>query len=288
MNREIELYTRELLSQLNLGDLKSTESISGGSINQAFRVETSTETYFLKVNSAVRFPNTFEAEKLGLELLSKSTFVVPKPIATTTIENEQFLLTEWIQQGSVQVGFWKVFGRNLAQLHSATEPTFGLDHNNYIGSLSQQNDQRKSWAEFYRDLRLVPQIQLAERNGQLTSTMKRGFDKLFQRLDELFPIEKSSLLHGDLWNGNLMVTKDGSACIFDPAVYYGHREMDLAMMALFGGFGNDWVNAYNEIYPLENGWRERIPIGQLYPLMVHVNLFGGSYINDVEDILKRL
>jgi fructosamine-3-kinase len=108
-----------------------------------------------------------------------------------------------------------------------------------------------------------------------------------KKLEDIYSEEKPSLLHGDLWSGNLMVSSKGSPCIFDPAVYYGHREMDLAMMSLFGGFGNYWVEAYNEIYPLENGWEERLVIGQLYPLMVHVNLFGGTYARSVESILQK-
>jgi len=130
-------------------------------------------------------------------------------------------------------------------------------------------------------------MRLAEKSGSLSSKMKAGFNALFNQLEEIYPTEKPALLHGDLWSGNMMVAANGSPCIFDPAVYYGHREMDLAMMALFGGYGDSWIDAYNEVYPLENGWQERIEIGQLYPLMVHVNLFGGSYARSVESILQK-
>ena len=175
----------------------------------------------------------------------------------------------------------------LAELHLQSSERFGLDHDNYIGSLPQQNSEHDSWVEFYRDERLISQMKLAEMGGRLTSKMKQGFDSLFLELENLFPNEKPSLLHGDLWSGNMMVAEDGSPSIFDPAVYYGHREMDLAMMALFGGFGDSWVSAYNELYPLEADWQERIPLGQLYPLMVHVNLFGGGYAGSVERILHQ-
>lgn len=270
-----------------MGSLLGSKSISGGSINDAFRIETAEGEFFLKLNSASRFPNMFEAEKCGLDLLSLSSFEVPKALGVGTHGNTQFILMDWVEQGTPNSEFWNEFGRCLAKLHLVSSVHFGLDHDNYIGSVPQKNTERKNWAEFYREERLIPQMKLANRQGKLTSKMKSGFDGLFKELENIFPIEKPSLVHGDLWSGNMMVTAAGSPSIFDPAVYYGHREMDLAMMALFGGFGNKWVDAYNEVYPLESGWRARIDIGQLYPLMVHVNLFGGGYGSDVERIVKK-
>lgn len=278
---------REFLENQNVGGLHSIQSVSGGSINDAYKLETSSGTFFLKTNSASRFPKMFEAETQGLKLLSASEFTIPKPITTATLENDQFILMEWIEKGVPKEKFWDEFGRSLAKLHSLSNQHFGLDHNNYIGSLPQSNSENETWADFYRSKRLLPQMKLAENNGRLTSGMKRGFDALFQELENIFPKEKPSLVHGDLWSGNMMVAANGSPCIFDPAVYYCNRETDLAMMALFGGFGDSWVEAYNEVYPLENGWRDRIPIGQLYPLMVHVNLFDGGYGSDVESILRK-
>lgn len=280
---ELDLF----LESENMGDAQSVRAVSGGSINDAYRLETSEGRFFLKMNHSSRYPNMFDAEKRGLELLCLSAFKIPRPIATATVGDYQFMLMEWIEKGVPKRDFWNEFGRGLAALHSISGQAFGLDHDNYIGSLPQSNRERQNWSDFYREERLTPQMNLAKSQGRLTTGMKIGFDGLFEKLETIFPVEKPSLIHGDLWSGNLMVADSGSPSIFDPAVYFGHREMDLAMMALFGGFGNDWVDAYNEVYPLENGWRERIPIGQLYPLMVHVNLFGGSYGRDVESILKR-
>lgn len=276
-----------IFDSLNIGNLVSQKSVSGGSINDAFRVETKQDKFFLKVNSASRFPNMFEAEKRGLELLGQSSFVIPKPLNVGEVGETQFILMEWIEQGAPISSFWDSFGRSLAELHLLSSDQFGLDHDNYIGSLPQKNSEHTSWSDFYREERLFPQMKLAEKKGQLTSKMTTGFDALFRELVNLFPSEKPSLLHGDLWSGNMMIAQNGLASIFDPAVYYGHREMDLAMMALFGGFGESWVEAYNEVYPLESGWQERIPLGQLYPLMVHVNLFGGGYASSVERILSQ-
>jgi fructosamine-3-kinase len=276
-----------IVNHLELGELLSHHTVSGGSINDAYQIKTERGKFFLKLNSSTRFPQMFEAESRGLKLLRKSNFNVPEPLQVGVVDNAQFILMKWIDQGSPNQDFWSVFGRSLAELHSISSKGFGLDHDNYIGSLPQQNEIAETWAEFYQNKRLIPQIEMARANGRLTSKMAVGFDSLFEQLPDLFPKEKPSLLHGDLWSGNMMTALDGSPSIFDPAVYYGHREMDMAMMALFGGFGNSWVEAYNEVYPLESGWQERIPLGQLYPLMVHVNLFGGGYAGSVERILSQ-
>jgi fructosamine-3-kinase len=276
-----------IVNQLELGGLLSHQTVSGGSINDAYQIKTEQGKFFLKLNSSTRFPLMFETESKGLKLLGKSNFSVPEPLQVGVVDNAQFILMKWIEQGSPNHDFWNVFGRSLAELHSISSKGFGLDHDNYIGSLPQHNEMAETWAEFFQNKRLKPQIEMARANGRLTSKMTVGFDSLFKQLPDLFPKEKPSLLHGDLWSGNMMVSSYGSPCIFDPAVYYGHREMDLAMMALFGGFGESWVDAYNEVYPLALGWQDRIPLGQLYPLMVHVNLFGGGYAASVERILNQ-
>jgi fructosamine-3-kinase len=283
MNSTIE----SIIDSAGLGPVQNSRRVSGGSINEAFEVETDSEMFFLKVNSASRHPSMFETESAGLLLLSESDFIVPKPKLVGVKEDTQFILMEWIEQGPESSDFWNEFGRSLANLHLQNWGKFGLDHDNYIGSLRQTNNWQNSWSEFYTRERLIPQMELAAQNGRLSANMKTGFEIIFKKLEDIYSEEKPSLLHGDLWSGNLMVSSKGSPCIFDPAIYYGHREMDLAMMALFGGFGDEWVDSYNEIYPLENGWEERLVIGQLYPLMVHVNLFGGTYARSVESILQK-
>lgn len=278
---------KTIIEELEIGQVISQKSVSGGSINDAFQIETTEGTFFIKLNSANRYPNMFKTEKRGLELLGQSSFLVPKPLHVGTHGDTQFILMEWVEKGAPKEGFWDEFGQNLARLHEISDPSFGLNHDNYIGSLKQSNFKHPKWNDFYREERLIPQMKLAEKTGRLSKAMSRGFDGLFKELENIYPTENPSLLHGDLWSGNMMITKNGSPSIFDPAVYFGHREMDLAMMALFGGFGDAWVDAYNEVYQLESDCRERIPVGQLYPLMVHVNLFGGGYGRDVEQILKR-
>lgn len=279
---------QSIIETHDLGALRNILPVSGGSINETFRVETDQGVLFVKLNDSSRFPNMFEAERTGLKILSKSSFRVPKPVLSGIKDKEQFLILDWIREGNPNDNFWNDFGICLAQMHTISNEKFGLDASNYIGSLKQSNKKRENWTDFYRDERLLPQMKLAEKSGLLSNRMKLGFDTLFNELHNIYPTEKSSLLHGDLWSGNMMVDSEGFPTIFDPAVYFGHREMDLAMMALFGGFGHGWIESYNEIYSLEPGWQQRIPIGQLYPLMVHVNLFGGSYVRSVETILQKL
>lgn len=265
----------------------SSGSVGGESINQTFKLETTAGQFFLKQNSAVRFPGMFAAEMKGLNLLAEnSEFIVPRPISHLEYGGQQFLVMEWVETGAPLPDSYQDLGRMLAGLHRCSTTSFGLDHDNYIGSLPQSNNQHAAWAEFYWTERLLPQFKLSEASG-LGSGLKDDFNRLEARIGSLFPSESPSLIHGDLWSGNYMISVEGPT-IFDPAVYYGHREMDLAMMKLFGGFPAEVFEAYNDSFPLEAGWEDRIPFGQLYPLMVHVNLFGGSYVSQVQQILSRV
>jgi protein-ribulosamine 3-kinase len=230
----------------------------------------------------------FEMEARGLSILhSANAIKIPEVIVTGDADGISYLVLEFIDPGTRRSDFWKDFGRKLAALHRHSSGSFGLDHDNYIGSLQQSNLQRKTWIEFFITERLEKQIELANNLGSISNLIIQQFHNVFKRLPDLIPVEKPSLVHGDLWNGNYIVAEDGSACLIDPAVYYGHREMDLAMMRLFGGFGHELYEAYNEVFPLENGFESRIDIHNLYPLMVHVNLFGESYLSQVKAILSR-
>ncbi len=197
-----------------------------------------------------------------------------------------FLVLERISPARRRPDFDERLGRNLAALHRFGAVGFGLDHDNFIGRLPQSNTPAPSWPEFYRSRRLEPQLALARDAGLCSSAMARGFDRLFAVLDErVGPAEPPARLHGDLWGGNVIADATGVACLIDPAVYGGHREVDLAMMRLFGGFGHHVFAAYEEAWPLEPGHEERVPLYQLYFLMVHVNLFGGPYVAQAEHAL---
>lgn len=269
-------------------ELKSSGPLSGGSINEAYKLETSQGTYFMKYNHAGRYPEMFEKEAKGLKLLRNAEEIrVPEVIGTGEAGDLSFILLEYIDAAPKTKGFWNNFGTSLAKLHKTFGKQFGLDHDNYIGSLYQKNDLHDNWTGFFIEERLQPMISMARNDGLIDKTVVGKFDNLFPMLGEIFPKELPSLIHGDLWSGNYMVDDRGEACIIDPAVYYGSREMDIGMSRLFGVFGEDFYRAYNEEYPMEPGWRERADICNLYPLMVHVNLFGQGYLGSVLSILRR-
>lgn len=263
--------------------------IGGGDISQALRLETAKGAFFIKINTKTFAGAMFAAEAKGLQLLAHTkTFRVPTLIGKSEAEeNPAFLLLENIESGNPRPDFWVQFGERLADLHRCKSDHFGLDHNNFIGSLPQNNALHTNWVDFYSQCRLLPQIQLAAAEGKLTAQDHQSFDLLFAKFPALLPEELPSLIHGDLWNGNFLCDKGGAPVLIDPAVCFASREMDLAMALLFGGFDRKFYEAYQLAYPLMPGWTERTDLYQLYYLMVHVNLFGGGYIQSVRQILRR-
>lgn len=279
---------KELLNRLKIyidSDLV-IEEISrenGGDINDCFKIVTNKGSYFIKVNNARKYPKMFQMESNGLQLLSNhSSFYTPTVFFELDHNNWSILLMEYLHLRTN--GSWDKFGRSLADLHQVDDPHFGLDQDNYIGSLTQSNKKHETWASFYKEERISPLFKEAFDKGFFGKRDLVFVDKL--DFDKIFPVEKPALLHGDLWSGNAAFCK-GKPCIYDPAVYYGHREMDLGMTLLFGGFPQEMYAAYEEVFPLEKGWKQRVEIAQLYPLLVHVLLFGGSYIQQVRTILQR-
>ncbi|HVR19348.1 MAG TPA: fructosamine kinase family protein, partial [Polyangiaceae bacterium] len=266
---------------------RAARRLSGGDINDAFEVTLEDRrSVFVKTNARAA-PEMFPAEARGLALLAEARALrVPEVLAVSSGDDDvRFLALELVPSGSPARGHDETLGRGLAALHRFGTPGFGLDHDNFIGSLPQSNRAWPSWAEFYEKERLAPQLALAVAQGRARAAMRRGFERLLTRLSALVgPEEAPSRLHGDLWGGNLHTDDSGAPCLIDPAVYGGHREVDLAMMRLFGGFGERVFAAYSETFPLAPGWRDRIELYQLYPLMVHVNLFGGGYGASVERI----
>lgn len=278
------------LSKVQPGHHKiiSVSPVSGGSINRTFTIRTTSAGYFIKFNDARRYPGMFEAESRGLAIIRKTACIeVPDVFLCAQAGTFSFLLMEEETGGGNHSHFWEDFGRRLACLHRVNGGYFGLDHDNYIGSLNQQNNPCDQWTDFLAAQRLRPMVAMARRSGLLNSHDCNSFDRLLQRLKDLIPSESPSLLHGDLWNGNFIMGKNGYVCLIDPAVYYGHREMDIAMTRLFGGFDSRFYAAYNEAFPLAYGWEERISLNQLFPLLVHVNLFGGGYVSDVRQVLRQ-
>ncbi|MFZ4463707.1 MAG: fructosamine kinase family protein [Bacteroidales bacterium] len=263
------------------------QSIGGGSINEACRLEWAGESYFVKWNSVGKFPQMFEKEAAGLKILKETGCIkVPEVLAMDKSETDAFLLLEFIQQSGTDSGFWNIFGKQLADLHRNSNSFFGLETDNYIGSLPQNNDPLPHWSDFFVQRRLHPLVKMARDNQQLDRSHNLQFEKLYSKIESLFPGENPALLHGDLWSGNFLCAKDQKPVLIDPAVYFGHREMDIAMSKLFGGFDRQFYLSYNEHFPMEKGWEKRIDLCNLYPLLVHLCLFGASYLYDIEATLR--
>ena len=195
---------------------------------------------------------------------------------------------EFIESGLKGNQFWKGFGEALAQLHRHSQDHFGLDHSNFIGALPQANPAHNDWISFYVEARLQPQVRMATDKSLLNRTDLQQFDALYTALPNLIPQEKPSLIHGDLWSGNFLCSQEGVPYLIDPAVCFASREMDLAMSQLFGGFSPIFYQTYQECFPLLPGFENRVELYKLYYLLVHVNLFGESYVGSVRQIIRSI
>lgn len=273
-------------------DVTEARFVSGGDINTAAQVFSSEGVFFVKWNHeeepADGEPGMFPSEAMGLDLLrTANAFQIPQVIGHGHYLGKSYLILEYIESGQPNKSYWETFGQQLARLHAHTQPTFGLHANNFIGSLPQRNTPTPNGYDFFFDHRLLPQAGLALYKGLLA---KQSYDALFRlrkELPNLLPNEPAALLHGDLWSGNVLTNGMGVPALIDPAVYYGFREAELAFTRLFTGFDERFYDAYDEAFPLQSGFQQRIAIYNLYPLLVHVNLFGSGYVSGVERVLKQ-
>lgn len=263
--------------------ITGAERVAGGDIHDAFRVTLGGGRVVFAKGSARAPAGMFDAEARGLAWLAEPDVLrTPRVLAV----GRHVLVLEWLDDTRRAADFDAQLGRGLAALHAASPGSFGLDHDNYIGRLPQPNaaEPGASWADFYRRARLEPMI---ARSSSLLAPLRPRLDALLDRLPALVgPEEPPARLHGDLWGGNLHAA-EGAPALIDPACYGGHREMDLAMMKLFGGFSARVFETYAEAAPLAPGVEERVPLYQLYPLLVHVGLFGAGYVGSVERVLGR-
>ena len=293
---KVTLAYPPILDQLGRGPPVKLAGVGGGCIADA-RIATFEDGSMAFIKQASTMPGMFEREAAGLEALSAAHAIrVPQVLAV----DEGALVLEMIQQAPRIPHFAESFGRGFAQLHRHTGRAFGFPHDNFIGSTPQLNEplsgpwseaageDGSGWPEFFLERRLRFQVRLAESRGhgsELGHLLDRAEPHIIELLETA--IEPPCILHGDLWSGNYIVDERGEACLIDPAVYYGHREADLAMTCLFGGFEPAFYRAYDESFPLAAGHETRLPIYQLYHILNHLNLFGGGYYGQGLRILQR-
>ncbi|WP_406683089.1 fructosamine kinase family protein [Seonamhaeicola sp. MEBiC1930] len=283
MNKILVQYFENFLNQ----NIETIQSVSGGDISEAIVIKTDKQKYFVKTNTLEKY-HMFKTEALGLQAIAATkTIDTPIVYAFNTIENVSFILMEWIETKQPSSKDFEVLGNQLAQLHQSTSKNFGFNTDNHIGSLPQKNTVHNTWASFYTHERLLPQLEMAKQKGLLSDSECPLEKQIINQTESLFHNIKPSLLHGDLWSGNYLISKDGKPYLIDPAVYYGHNEVDIAMTKLFGGFGEHFYESYFSHYPSNADTSARIDLYQLYYLLVHLNLFGSSYYGSVKSILQK-
>jgi protein-ribulosamine 3-kinase len=268
-------------------DLIPQGAVGGGCINQAMRVKYGEDDYFVKLTTARKL-SMFEAEVLGLqELIGSNTLRIPEPVCWGDDGESAYLVMEYLELGGQ--GDSAVLGEALAAMHRVTRQQFGWVRDNTIGSTLQVNTRHHDWIAFWREHRLQFQLELAVRNGHGGRLQSQG-EQLLVAFPCLFDSysPQASLLHGDLWSGNYAFTRGGEPAIFDPAVYYGDREADLAMTELFGGFAGNFYAAYDNAWPLDSGYRTRKTLYNLYHILNHLNMFGGGYLSQAQGMIDSL
>ncbi|WP_105956112.1 fructosamine kinase family protein [Apilactobacillus quenuiae] len=273
------------LSQLPFNKIEKLTPVSGGDINDSYLLLADNNKYFMKVqpNRGKKF---FEHEAQGIHLLSKAARV-PNIIQYGQIDNDGFLIQDWI---NVKVnGNQYDLGKMVAKVHEIHNSKFGLDKNFDLGKIPKNNQWNNSWTDFYINQRLNPLVNMAQKNGLWNKFRQKGYEQLKNNFISNFNKRNitPSLLHGDLWSGNFMFNEKGLPLLIDPDVFYGDREMDIGITTVFGGFNEQFYQGYNEEYPLEQGWKQRLIYYQFYYLMAHLNLFGETYGFAVDNILDK-
>jgi fructosamine-3-kinase len=268
-----------------------TAPAAGGDINEVQRVQLQDGRVLCVKTQRAKLPGLFSDEARGLHWLAEANALrVPSVIFACEADElgPACLVLEWIERGARARDYAEQLGVGLARLHRTAAPSFGLDHDNFLASLRQENRPANSWGCFYAERRIGPLTERAAERGELPQALRKQIELLLKRIPSLVGEEEPpARLHGDLWSGNVLCDSTGAPVLIDPAVYGGHREIDLAMMRLFGGFSEAVFSAYHEAFPLSPGHAERVPLYQLYPLLAHVNLFGSAYLPQLSDCIAH-
>ncbi|MXV38474.1 phosphotransferase [Flavobacteriaceae bacterium Ap0902] len=275
------------IAEKNNFKINHSQSLSGGDISDVYLLNTSHGDYVIKINDSDKI-NIFLSEQTGLLALKNSnTLRIPEVYNVGQFTSYSYIIMEYIPSGDPKNDTFKNFGEKLAKLHMHTSDAFGFKSNNLIGTLPQLNNEHATWSEFYWEERIKPQFQLAVQKGLMSLENIPSKEKFKQAIDQEFCDAKPSLIHGDLWNGNYLVDDKGDVALIDPAVYYGHPMMDIGMSQLFGGFPNAFLEAYKDSSNCAKSWQSQIELAQLYYLLVHLNLFGTSYLSPVLRIKEK-
>jgi len=273
------------LKDNNFGTITSKRAVGGGCINNGMILQAEAgSSFFLKTNQSAPV-DMFAREAEGLTALRVSDGpIVPKPF----LFGKNFILMQDLAPANRRKDFWPELGRRLAALHNYPNDQFGFSHDNYIGSTSQPNPWTDDGYVFFGEQRLLYIANLAQQRNLLGASDYKKVEALVSRLPELVPVQPAALIHGDLWSGNISTDANGDPAIIDPATHFGWAEAELAMMTLFGSFPEEFINAYQEVRPLEPGYRPRFPIYNLYHLLNHLYIFGRSHLGQVQSILHIL
>lgn len=268
--------------------IQSVRSLSGGDIADAYLLKTRKDNFVVKTLTQPDALPMFSAEQAGLLALDNHPSIrIPEVFGVYQLQGRAALLLEYIEPKPPGKSEWRLFGSSLAELQKEEQDYFGWQQNNFIGRFPQSNRQHHSWLAFYIQERLMPQLQRAQTQAYLNDKECPSTEQLTSMLEPYFREVYPSLLHGDLWNGNFLFDQNGKPCLLDPATYYGHYEVDLAMSHLFGGFHSAFYEAYLSEMPVQSGSDCRREIYQLYYLLVHLNLFGRAYYPSVKRILEK-
>ena len=275
-------FYEKVLTAAGCGRLQGAEVLGGG-IHRATRLSTSAAAYFLKWSTRAGAFDMFCAEVDGLDRLRRAGLRTPEVIDKGSYEEKAYLLLEYVSPQPATPRYWDTLAHQLAHLHEQTATHFGLEADNFIGALPQKNAQTANWTTFFVEQRL----RSLTSSPPLSLSVVEDMERLCFRLPQLLPTERPALLHGDLWSGNLHIGEKGQPSWIDPAVYYGAKEIELALPMLFGGFSSRFFEVYETAAALEPGWKERVQIYLIYPLLVHVHLFGQQYLSSLNQQIKR-
>jgi fructosamine-3-kinase len=261
--------------------------VGGGSINRVYCLHTDKRKLLIKLNEKVTFPDMFKYERDGLHIIGETGAIgVPDVILQDDFEDESFLVLSWVDSRQPTPVSSVLLGKQLAALHRCSAEKFGLTSDNYMGSLKQSNKQHCSWTDFFVEERLMPMVKMATDKQLLSAADDHRFETLYNTLPEFFQEEAPALIHGDLWGGNYLISAEEVPYLIDPAICYGNREFDIAMTMLFGGFLPEFYETYDACFPLLPKWKQRVDLWNLYPLLIHLNLFGGGYLQSVRNNLR--